>query len=146
MSLDLAVQLSVYGHFVKESKRPSVNETASDVDASPDAVREAFNRLASRRLLVLEADGESIRMAPPFSGVPTQHVAEVEGREYFANCAWDVLGIVAALGGKGSIRSRCEHSFDPFALGVRSGALTGSAWLFHCLIPAVRWWDDIVHT
>jgi hypothetical protein len=27
---------------------------------------------------VLEADGEAIRMAPPFSGIPTQHVVIVE--------------------------------------------------------------------
>ncbi len=43
-------------------------------------------------MFVFEADGSSIRTASPFSGVPTQHVVEASGCQYFANCAWDALG------------------------------------------------------
>jgi hypothetical protein len=96
-------------------------------------------------MLVLEG-ASSIRMAPPFSGIPTQHVVESDGCRYFANCAWDSLGIIAALRKPGTVFSRCEQSGEPFRLEVSADGPAPSDWLFHCLVPAAKWWDDIVFT
>jgi len=85
-------------------------------------------------------------MAPPFSGVPTQHAVRVDGLSYFANCAWDALGVPAALHRNGEVRSRCEQSGEPLRLMVSLDGPTPSTWLFHCLVPAAKWWDDIVFT
>jgi hypothetical protein len=85
-------------------------------------------------------------MAPPFSGVPTQHRATVDGKEYFANCAWDAFGVVSALGGTGDVLSRCEQTFEPLAVHLTGDAPPPSPWLFHCVIPAAQWWKDIVLT
>ena len=85
-------------------------------------------------------------MAPPFSGVPTQHVVDVDGKLYYANCAWDSMGVIAALHKPGTIHSRCEQSGEPFNLQVRVEVPEPSDWLFHCLVPAAKWWDDIVFT
>jgi len=96
--------------------------------------------------MLLEPDGQSIRIAPPFSGVPTQHVVEASGVRYFANCAWDSLGIPAALHRPARVRSRCEQSMEPLDLAVDLDGPESSTWLFHCLVPAARWWDDLVFT
>ena len=106
----------------------------------------AYQSLRAERLLLLEADGSSIRMAPPFSGVPTQHEVEIEGTRYFANCAWDALGVCAALRKPGWVRSRCEESGERLDLEVGIEGPQPSAWLFHCLVPAAQWWDDLVYT
>jgi hypothetical protein len=74
-------------------------------------VQDGYRRLYAKRMLVPADDFASIRMAPPFSGVPTQHRATVNGKEYFANCAWDAFGVVSALGGTGDVLSRCEQRF-----------------------------------
>jgi hypothetical protein len=97
-------------------------------------------------MLVLEADGESIRMALPFSGVPTQHVVEAGGLRYYANCAWDALGISAALQKPAVVYSRCEGSGEPLRLSVGHDGPEASGWLFHSLVPAAHWWADIVFT
>ena len=106
----------------------------------------AYERLRAQRLLVLEADGSSIRMASPFSGVPTEHVVEADGIRYFANCAWDALGVPAVLHKPGSVHSRCEQSREPLHLTISLQGPETSDWLFHCLVPAAKWWDDIVFT
>ena len=85
-------------------------------------------------------------MAPPFSGVPTQHAVEADGIRYFANCAWDALGVLAALDKRGTVHSRCEQSGEAFHLSVGLEGPEPSNWLFHCLVPAAKWWDDIVFT
>jgi len=145
MTLDVQVRQAVYGHFAAKAARPSAAEVASEVGVSAEDVVEAFARLRVQRVLFLDEDG-SIRMAPPFSGVPTQHVAEVDGLRYFANCAWDSLGIPAALRAPGTVHSRCEQSGEPLRLPVGTRGPAPTDWVFHCQVPAGRWWDDLVFT
>jgi len=146
MDLDLKVKLAVYRHFAATARRPSPGEIGERIGATAAEVLGAYGRLRAQRVLVLEEDGAAIRMAPPFSGVPTQHVAVVEGRRYFANCAWDVLGVFAALHQAGTVHSRCGQSGEPLLLSVGPDGPEPSDWLFHCAVPAARWWDDIVFT
>ena len=146
MEFDTQVKLAVYSHLAETGRRPSPGEVVKRIGSDVESVLEAYRRLCAQRVLVLEADGSSIRMAPPFSGVPTQHVVEAGGVQYFANCAWDALGVPAALHKPGTVHSRCEQSGEPFRLNVSLHGPEPSDWLFHCLVPAAKWWDDIVFT
>lgn len=146
MDFDLEVKLAVYRLFAASGARPSAAEVAHGLGAPVDSVLEGFARLRGQRVLVLEADGESIRMAPPFSGVPTQHQVVAAGVSYYANCAWDALGVPAALQKPATVLSRCEQSLEPLRLEVSTAGPERSDWLFHCLVPAAQWWDDIVFT
>lgn len=146
MDFDIQVKLAIYRHFAANGEPPAPDGIAAAVGADGEAVLDAYGRLFALRVLVLEADRCSIRMAPPFSGVPTQHTVESEGIRYVANCAWDALGIPAALQRAGTVRSRCEQTGEPLELEVGRDGPPPSDWLFHTLVPAARWWDDIVFT
>jgi len=146
MGFDIEVKLAVYGHFARTGTRPSPEETAAAVGSDRGRVLEAYGRLRGQRVLVLDADGATLRMAPPFSGVPTQHRVESQGIEYFANCAWDALGIVAALRRPGIVHSRCEQSGETLRLEVGADGPEPCDWVFHCEVPAAHWWDDITFT
>ena len=143
---DVAVKLAVYRHFAETGRRPTPAEVAARAGVTAGDVVEAYQRLRSRKVLVLEEDGASIRMAPPFSGITTQHEVLAGGITHHANCAWDALGIPAALHAKAIVRSRCEQSREPLRLEVGLEGPERSDWLFHCAVPAFRWWDDIVFT
>ena len=69
MSLDTQTKLTMYRHFAETGKRPSLEIVAERVGSDVSSLRGAYARLRAQRVLVLEPDGESIRMAPPFSGV-----------------------------------------------------------------------------
>lgn len=146
MDFDTSVKLAVYHHFAATGECPSVVEIATAVNAPAGDVRESFARLRANRVLFLEPDGETIRMAPPFSGVPTQHRVLARGREYVANCAWDALGILAALHEPGTIISECAQSHERLELAVAPNVPPASDWVFHCLVPASQWWQDLVFT
>jgi len=146
MDLDIRTKLAIYEHFAVTGARPTVDDVARKVGIAAAEVRGTFERLRAQRVLVLEADGESIRMAPPFSGVPTQHRVSSGGVSYYANCAWDALGIAAALHRPATVHSRCEQSREPLALEISADGPAPSTWLFHCLVPAAQWWQDIVFT
>lgn len=146
MEFDIQVKLAVYRHFADTGDRPALKDVVERIGSDVESVLEAYRRLRAMRVLVLEDDGSSIRMAPPFSGIQTQHIVESDGVRYFANCAWDALGVPAALHKPGTIHSRCEQSGEPFHLNVGFQGPEPSNWLFHCLVPAVKWWNDIVFT
>jgi hypothetical protein len=110
MDRDLQVKLAVYGHFAQTGRPPSPDDIGDRVGIAVPDVRDAYRRLREQRVLLLDADDVSIRMAPPFSGVATQHVVVAGSVSYFANCAWDALGIPAALRQPATVRSRCEQS------------------------------------
>lgn len=143
---DVQVKLSLYREFAESGRAPSRDRIAARTGLSTDAVLEALQSLRSQRLIWLEPDGATIRMAPPFSGVPTQHRVEAGGVDYYANCAWDSLGVLAALHRPGRVRSRCEQSGEPLSLEVSENGPEPTTWLYHCLVPAARWWDDLVFT
>jgi hypothetical protein len=146
MDFDTQVKLAIYRHFAETGRGPLAAEVARLVGSDVKRVLDSYSRLRAQRVLALEADGVSIRMAPPFSGVPTQHIVIVDGRQYFANCAWDALGVSAALHQPGVVHSRCEQSGEPLELVIGPDGPEPSDWLFHCLVPAAKWWDDIVFT
>ena len=146
MDFDTQVKLAIYHHFADTAQPPTVEDIVRRLAADREAVRRSFAALRVARVLYLEPDAETIRMAPPFSGVATQHIVEVRERRYFANCAWDALGIAAALHAPAVVRSECAESGKALLLPVGLDGPTPSRWLFHSLVPAARWWDDLVFT
>ncbi len=146
MDFETQVKVAIYRYFAETGVQPTPADVAESVGTDIERVLGAYPRLRAQRVLALEADGTSIRMAPPFSGVPTQHTVMVGGRQYFANCAWDALGVIAALHQPGVVHSRCEQSGEPLHLQVSLDGPEPTTWLFHCLVPAARWWEDIVFT
>ena len=62
---DLEVKMAVYRHFAEMARRPSPEEVAARAGVPAAEVPAAYARLRAQRVLVLEEDGVSIRMAPP---------------------------------------------------------------------------------
>ena len=77
MDLDDRVRAEVYRHIVATTAAPRVADIVSRLGLSTAEVRAAYQRLYARRVMVIAPDGETILMAPPFSGVPTQHRVEI---------------------------------------------------------------------
>jgi hypothetical protein len=73
MDFDTTVKVAVYRATAESGSPPLLEAVAQKVGATAAAIKQAYGRLRASRLLLLESDGATIRMAPPFSGVPTQH-------------------------------------------------------------------------
>ena len=146
--LDLTIRNHVYGSFVHSGEAASPAEAAAALGLEESAVAESYRRLHDAHALVLEPGETRIRMLNPFSAVETAHRVNAAGREWYANCAWDALGIPGALHEDDArIESRCPDCGDRLELEVREGELVGGVdLLVHFVVPARRWWDDIVFT
>jgi Alkylmercury lyase len=145
---DLRVRNHVYRRFVELGRAPRFDELADELGLAAVELEAALARLHDAHALVLEPnDSRRLRMANPFSAIPTPHRVEARGRWWYANCAWDAFGIVAALGADGHVASSCPDCAEPIAIDARDGApVAAGGHVFHVNVPAARWWDDIVFT
>jgi hypothetical protein len=94
----------------------------------------------------LDRDTGEIRMANPFSAGPTRYLVDAGDRQWYANCAWDAFGVCAALESDGRIDTTCPDCAAPMSCEVQDRSPRDPTLLFHCLVPAAAWWDDIVFT
>jgi hypothetical protein len=146
MDFDTRVKIAIYRWIADRTKAPAAAEIAVALGEPPGTIQDAYRRLFQKRVLFLEPDGETIRMAPPFSAVATQHRVRVGDRSYFANCSWDSLGIPAALHRKADVYSRCEQSLEPIHVRVGNGGPERERAVAHFAVPAAKWWADLVYT
>jgi hypothetical protein len=149
VEFDLELRTAIYRHFAGQARAPLLGEMSKAVGRPADDIRQGYERLYAKRMLVPMPDGESIRMAPPFSGIETEHRVLANGKTYFANCAWDSFGIPAALHVEADVQSRFAHSGEPLHLHLtHDGPIAASkdAAYFHTPVPAAHWWRDIVYT
>jgi hypothetical protein len=145
--VELAVRNAVYARFVTHGLAPSAAEIGAALGLGEGEARAAYRRLHDAHALVLLPDDEEVWMLQPFSAVETSHEVEAAGRHWFANCAWDALGIPAALHADARVESVCADCGERVELEVRDGRLVrGAELLVHVLVPARRWWDDIGFT
>lgn len=109
-------------------------------------VRAGWHRLHEAHALVLNPATDELRMANPFSAVPTAYRVRAGGRWWYGNCAWDAFGILAALEVDGRIESSCPDCGETYGIEVHGGLPDRADLVFHCLVPAAAWWKDIVFT
>jgi hypothetical protein len=143
---DIRIRNFLYQGFVETGQAPSVADMAREFELSQEAAGAALRRLHDAHALVLEHDALEIRMLNPFSCVPSAWRVEAAGRTWFSNCAWDSFAVCAALHSDGRIESSCADCGEPLAVDVRDGKAVQHDYLFHVLVPARQWWDDIVFT
>lgn len=145
-SLDWAIRSFIYERIAVGHPPPVIAETARAFGVSIEVAKSTYERLHERHVLVLEADRPVIRMAHPFSAVSTPFRVHADGRAYWANCAWDALGIPAALHADAVIAASCADDGTPVTLRVEADQVHGNGEVIHFLRPFRDWYDDLIFT
>ena len=143
---DIELRNVTYQLFVELGRAPTADEVGAAAGAAVDEVARGWRRLHDAHALVLNGAGTELRMANPFSAVPSAYRVTAGARWWYANCAWDAFGICAALRVDGRIETSCPDCGEAIAVAVRDQRPDDESLLFHCLVPAQQWWEDIVFT
>jgi hypothetical protein len=144
---DTTVKLALYEIIAQTGTVPTSADVAQVTGLSEDDVRVAFASLHAKRLLVPEpGDPSRVRMAPPFSGIPTSFSVEAKGKRYYANCVWDAFGIAATLHADALVQASDGFSGEPLTLEVKDDRPVSQPYVAHFAVPAAHWWDEIIYT
>ena len=158
-SLLWQVRAFIYKYFADTTLPPSIEETAQHFNIIIKEAGTLYRELHNRHALFLEPETLTIRMANPFSGIPTDFKVHLNSKTYYANCAWDMLGIPAVLHSDAVIEAICTESNDSVQLEIRDAKIAqaavpceaslwdgGNGLLVHFPLPFARWYDDLTFT
>lgn len=142
-----SVRTYIYQHFAATARAPQLTDIATHFALTYEQVIDLLYALHEIHALFLEPGTTNIRIANPFSAVPTPFVVYVNGKRYWANCAWDAFGVIAALQAEeGAIHATCAQSGALLHLQIRQGEVAATTALIHVLLPFHQWYENMVYT
>lgn len=146
-SLDQRIRHHVYSALAQGTQAPSAASLAATLGLSAADVHRGLERLHAAHLLVLDAETREVRMASPFSNVPTAYRVEGQGTSWIANCAWDALALTRLLHlREARIVDQGGDGREARVLNVVDGELNEKDGVISMPRAAWRWWEDIVFT
>ena len=141
------LRLAVYQAFAGTGQAPSAETLAAGLGVPVPEVESGLAGLARARHLALDGDGRIV-MAHPFSAVPLGFSVMGARTLWWGGCAWDSFALPHLLPDEGEVlvATRCPACGQPHAWNVGTAEPPAGNQVAHFLVPAMRMWDDVVHT
>ncbi len=143
---DQQVRLAIYNHLVAKGTAPTNTSLLDHLSISKEELYSSLYRLHSNHALVLDPDTKAVWMAHPFSAIPTPYPVKTGNLTYYANCAWDALGIPALLRVDSITETVCVDCQDSLTIGITGDNLIGSDYVIHFSVPPRHFYDDVGFT
>ena len=140
------LRVFVYEQLIGHGVMPSLADLARHFSVTADAARDAIRAAGLKKTLLPDPRTGAIWMAGPFSAVSTSYRVRAGQRTWWANCAWDMLGIAALVGEPVEIDALCTDCGEPMPMRVDLREEVDMDALVHFLVPARRWYEDIGFT
>ena len=123
-------------------KRREIYQHYAATGAPPRLAREDLLALEADHAVVLGPDG-TIAFANPFATGPAPYRIQTPDAIHYAICAWDALGVLAALRSDGVAEGRCPDCDQPIAIRIREGDVDPAETVVHFLVPAANWYENL---
>lgn len=140
----------VYETFALEGRAPSIGEIAHRTELSERTVNRYLHQLAGANALVLNKEGDAVRMAHPFTAAPMAFVLTptngADDRRWWGGCAWDSFGISAALDIEVRIDTACPQCANHLSITAGPSTPPPAGPVVRFPRPAAEWWEDVVET
>ncbi len=108
-TLSQRVRLHIFEQLVETGSPSVVEELMVEFGLSRAETTGVLRELADARHIALVEGTARILMAFPFSAIATPFRVTANGRDYFANCAWDAVAFHSMLDVPIAIDSFCHH-------------------------------------
>jgi hypothetical protein len=141
-----SLRILVYDHLVASGSPPSLDAIAAHFGTTRDVARQELGALKIGKTILVHPDSGEIWMAGPFSAAKSDYQVVTSDRSWWANCAWDMLGIPIVLNEEVQGRTRCTDCGSPMTFDCSPARPPTIDAVVHFLVPARRWYEDIAFT
>ena len=142
----VALRNFVYDEILGDGVAPSSSSIAARFACSPAEGRRSLASLNIGKTILVDKKTGEIWMAGPFSAVPSPYRVVGNGREWWANCAWDMFGVAAIAKERVTVHTRCTDCGEPMSIVCDPEVPPSDDAVVHFLLPACRWYEDIGFT
>jgi hypothetical protein len=144
-----ALRRFVYDELIARAHAPTAAEIGAHLGVPANAVRHTLRAGGMGKTILGNPDTGELWMAGPFSAVPTSYRVVARDATWYANCAWDMLGVPVLLKRPVRIETVCTDCLEPMSFGVDPATGLGPDApdaIVHFLVPARRWYEDMGFT
>ena len=141
-----AFRVHIYDRLLATGLPPTIRELANHYGASEAEARRWIAELKIGKTILPHPLTGEIWMAGPFASAKTPYKVIGERVTWWANCAWDMLGIAMISGETVRIHSQCTDCDEPMTLKAGPQQKPDVDGVVHFLVPARHWYDDIGFT
>jgi hypothetical protein len=145
---DREVRIAIARSIKTRGKIPTIAALAADMGTDIAKVDASFARMIEGHVFIPRKDSREIYAYNPFCVGPTDFFVTAAGRVWFGICAWDALGIPAALGEAGVLETHCPDCGESLVVEVDAdGGTEVQTWtVMQVGVPARDFWKDIHFT
>jgi hypothetical protein len=139
----------IFDHFFEHTTAPVLEEVMRRFGLSRQEAFFGLLQLEAEHHVLLVPGTQRILMANPYSAVTTPFRVYIDGRRYFANCAWDTVALHVMLEKDARVESFCHHCAEPVEISLREGRNVSSQPpepLIFLSMPVAKWYDNLVNT
>ena len=144
-----AVRKFIFDHFFEHAAPPVIEEVMQRFGLNRAEAFDLLRGLEADHHILLVPGTQRILMANPYSAVTTPFRVYLDGKRYFANCAWDTVSLHVMLDRDARVESYCHHCAEPIELSLRRGRVTSSKPaepVIFLSMPVARWYENLVDT
>lgn len=146
------LRVFVYDTIARRGRPPASTEIGAHFGITPDDARGAVADARLGKEMFPDPHTGEISVAGPVAGAPTSYRVSAAGVTWFANSAWDMLGVAAMFMTEVTIETRCTDCGDPVKFMLDPHAFPAFRFLnkslddnaiIHFLTPARKWHEDV---
>ncbi|MDA4128198.1 MAG: alkylmercury lyase family protein [Thaumarchaeota archaeon] len=143
------VRKYVFDYFLENTRAPVLEEVMQKFQVSREAAFSLLKELEASHHLLLLPGTQRILIANPFSSITTPFKDYIDGRTYFANCAWDTISMHVMIGRDTEVESFCHHCSEPIKIRLSEELVVASDPkdpLIFLSVPVSKWYDNLINT
>jgi len=146
--LDREVRIAIARSIKTRGRIPTIAAVAADIGRDLATVDASFARMIDGHVFIPQKGSHEIYAYDPFCVGPTDFFVTSGDRVWFAICAWDALGIPAALGHAGLVETHCADCGEELVVDVDAdGGTEMQTWtVMQVGVPPRDFWRDIHFT
>ena len=145
----IALRRFVYDHLLSRGLPPSSEQIGEHFGVSTDDARHAIGSLKIGKTVLPHPTTGEIWMAGPFAARPSTYRVVGKRLAWWANCAWDMLGVMVIANEPVCVETECTDCREPLTIDATPGQGVAQSMrnlVVHFLVPARHWYDDIGFT
>ena len=144
-----AVRKFIFDHFFEHTTAPVVEEIMLRFGLDRKQAFVALRLVESDHHELLVPGTQRILIANPYSAVDTPFRVYIQGKRYFANCAWDTVSMHVMLGLDTRVESYCHHCGKKLEIHLSKGKVVSAqpqSPLIFLSTPVAKWYDNLIDT
>ncbi len=141
-----SLRVFIYDWIVSHGAPPTSVEIGERMGVPADVAKQEVASLNIGKTVLRHPVSGEIWMAGPFAAGRTSYRVHGARVSWWANCAWDALGIAAIVHEKVIIEGACADCGEPMRIRASHRDGVQGSGIIHLLLPVRDWYRDIGYT